>query len=678
MPGTSGGGGSEDVDSHFKAQLEDDVIREALTSGTDLRQYSQSVEKELRQLENLSIQDYISKAENIATLHHQITECDSILENMQGMLEGFLTHLSTISQEIQSLQEQSASINVQLTNRKQVHTHMSSFIDQLMVPEVMIHHILNTSVTDEQFMNQLKALNQKIKFVKEQNFRDAHSCQDVQDIVDKLTVKGVSKIREYLLQKVYQFRKPLSNYQIPQNAMIKHKFFFEFLLLHARTIAAEIHDEYIETMSKVYSSYFQSYTKQLWKLQYEEGVTRDDLMGVEDTRTNSFFTKSLKSRGTIFTLGSRDSLLSPQGLIQDIIVPHTAGKGDAKYAFEVLFRSQQYALMDNGCREYIFLSEFFMVSDADALKLFMTVMGKSLQHIQKEVCGVVMGCYDSIALYLCVHLIHQYRLLCHKRAVPALDNHWEQLLHMIWPRFEYVVKMNIQSIQECDPSKMAALDMRPHYITRRYAEFSGAVMVLHEKFPLEGVDSLMLQLQDEVEKVILKMAAVFQNRKDQLIFLINNYDMMLSVLSEKTREDSRECERLKELLGQRTGEYIEEVLAPHFGGMLTFVREADHLIANNNTEALKDYEKKVVPLVRSFSVTWKKSVERLNNEVMQCFTNFRTGTLVLQRALETLITAHHTFNRILTNPAFHHLNIKADIVNSHHLIVEAKKYKPTF
>lgn len=68
-------------------------------------------------------------------------------------------------------------------------------------------------------------------------------------------------------------------------------------------------------------------------------------------------------------------------------------------------------------------------------------------------------------------------------------------------------------------------------ITRRYAEFSGAVMVLHEKFPLEGVDSLMLQLQDEVEKVILKMAAVFHNRKDQLIFLINNYDMMLSVLS---------------------------------------------------------------------------------------------------------------------------------------------------
>lgn len=50
------------------------------------------------------------------------------------------------------------------------------------------------------------------------------------------------------------------------------RFFFEFLLLHARTIAAEIHDEYIETMSKVYSSYFQSYTKQLWKLQVSGSI----------------------------------------------------------------------------------------------------------------------------------------------------------------------------------------------------------------------------------------------------------------------------------------------------------------------------------------------------------------------------------------------------------------------
>lgn len=65
-----------------------------------------------------------------------------------------------------------------------------------------------------------------------------------------------------------------------------------------------------------------------------------------------------------------------------------------QYAFEVLFRSQQYALMDNGCREYIFLTEFFMVRDSDALKLFMMVMGKTLQHVQ-----VRCFCVDWIQVY---------------------------------------------------------------------------------------------------------------------------------------------------------------------------------------------------------------------------------------------------------------------------------------
>ena len=60
-------------------------------------------------------------------------------------------------------------------------------------------------------------------------------------------------------------------------------------------------------------------------------------MGVEDSRSTSFFQKSLKSRGTVFTLGTRDSLLTSSGLTQDIIVPHTASKDAAKVLFLSIF-----------------------------------------------------------------------------------------------------------------------------------------------------------------------------------------------------------------------------------------------------------------------------------------------------------------------------------------------------
>lgn len=45
------------------------------------------------------------------------------------------------------------------------------------------------------------------------------------------------------------------------------RFFYQFLLGHERVIAKEVRDEYVDTMSKIYLSYFKSYTNRLMKLQ---------------------------------------------------------------------------------------------------------------------------------------------------------------------------------------------------------------------------------------------------------------------------------------------------------------------------------------------------------------------------------------------------------------------------
>lgn len=61
------------------------------------------------------------------------------------------------------------------------------------------------------------------------------------------------------------------------------RFFNEFLISNERHTAREIRDEYVDTMSKVYFSYFKGYLSRLMKLQYEEVPDKDDLMAVEDT-----------------------------------------------------------------------------------------------------------------------------------------------------------------------------------------------------------------------------------------------------------------------------------------------------------------------------------------------------------------------------------------------------------
>lgn len=31
------------------------------------------------------------------------------------------------------------------------------------------------------------------------------------------------------------------------------------------------------------------------------------------------------------------------------------------------------------------------------------------------------SCFDAIGIFLCIHIVHRYRILMHKRSVPALD-----------------------------------------------------------------------------------------------------------------------------------------------------------------------------------------------------------------------------------------------------------------
>lgn len=651
-------------------QLDNDEVREILKTGTDLRQYSRQIERDFKEVENKSIEDYIAESQNIASLHNQIGECDDILERMESMLMNFQNVLSNISSEITTLQKKSVSMSVQLTNRQSVKAQLSQFIEDMAVPEEMITTIMDTSVTEKEFITKLNTLNHKLNLVKELNFKESKSAADVCDVLHKLKVKAMAKIRTYLLEQIYKFRRPMTNYQIPQNAMLKHKFFFEFILSNERQVAQEICNEYIDTMSKIYYSYFKSYSSRLLALKFEESVTKDDLMGIEDTASKSLFSKAtnLKHKSTIFTIGKRGDILNQQ-LEAPIIVPHAQLKN--RYTFEALFRSEQYALVDNACREYLFVIEFFMVRGVQAQDLFNQIMGKTLTFMIKNLESSIQECYDTIAMFLCIQLIFRYQLMCHKRCVPGLDKYWDSMQAVIWPRFEHVFRLNIKSIRDCDPTKFSK-EMGPHYITRRYAEFSAAIVGISEHFPNEVVSLLLLELQNEVECFILRMAAIFPSRKEQLIYLINNYDLVLGVLMEHTRDNSKEAEAFREQLNARSSEYVEEILAPHFGGIIQFVKECEHYFEKEQMDELRKQERRSLALVASFSANWKKSLEELNREVLLSFPSLLTGSQLLQLALASLVQYYHRFHKLLTP------NARAQLTNIHVVMVEIKKYKSNY
>lgn len=244
-------------------QLNNDEIQEILKSDTDLREFSQEIEKQLKAVEDQSIRAYIEESSNIAQLHQQIASADNVLENMESMLTNFQKVLNNISSEITILQKKSVSMAVQLNNRQSVRATLYQFIDDMAIPEEMIKSIMDSPVTDKDFLTHLNELNHKLSLVKELNFKESKSAEDVSDILEKLKIKAMSKLRTYLLEQIYKFRRPMTNYQVPQNAMLKYKFFFEFILSNERHVAQEICTEYMDTMSKIYYSYFKSYSSRL-------------------------------------------------------------------------------------------------------------------------------------------------------------------------------------------------------------------------------------------------------------------------------------------------------------------------------------------------------------------------------------------------------------------------------
>lgn len=211
-------------------------------------------------------------------------------------------------------------------------------------------------------------------------------------------------------------------------------------------------------------------------------------------------------------------------------------------------------------------------------------------------------------------------------------------------------------------------------ITRRYAEFSAAIVGISEHFPNQLVAGLLAELQLEVECFILRMAAIFTTRKDQLIFLINNYDLVLGVLMEHTRDNSREAEAFREQLSIRSAEYVEEILSPHFGGIIQYIRDAE--AADGSTTANDEKQRRLLsragPLVSQFTANWKASLDNLNREVLLSFPSLVTGSSLLQLALTRLVQYYHRFHQLLAP------NIRAQLTNVHVIMVEIKKYKSNY
>lgn len=674
-----------EVLSELDDPIDNDIQDDILSSKLDLKLQKLEIEKQLKEVETACIADYMRESDNISDLYNRVTCCDQILERLETILCKFQADLGNICQEIISLHEQTVSLNMQLKNKQAVRSKLGQFIEDMTIPQPVIQHIMYTPASEKNFSDNLIILNQKIHFFKEQDFKDALSCNDVNQTLFGLKTKAIFKVREYVLRKIHDCKKYLSNYQVPQNALLKNKFFYQFLLSHERDKAREVQTEYIETMSKVYYSYFKEYIYRLVKLEYDEKPDENDLMASDDQHNRSraniiFNTKptSLKNRSTVFTLGLRSSVIKLD-LEAPLIMPGAA-KQDVKYTPEALFRTVHYALLDNTCREYLFIRDFFMTSgEAQTTDLFNLIFSKTLTLVHSHFNEQFKSSFDTIALFLCLHLLYRYREMARKKKISVLDSYWDSTVKCLYSRFEKLFQMQINSVKVCDCDKFASVDTTPHLVIRRYAEFASAISSINDTYPDERVFNLLNDLQNEIKNFILRTAAIFRQPREQQIFMINNYDHILGVFKRSmVREDSRDIEEIKLQLGKRIQEIVEELLYPHFGSIICFVKDCEVYLEKDDQDSLKRNEKKIGPLVESFNENWQRALNDISKDVLNCFSNFENGNNIQQAAMAQLLQYHMRFQKIMGHPSLKDNPHKNKMISLHELMVYVKRYKTNF
>ncbi|KNC96426.1 uncharacterized protein SPPG_08323 [Spizellomyces punctatus DAOM BR117] len=659
----------DEVDDRISAFQEDALVKDAFAKGADLRDYAKHISQELEILEQEHILNYVTNSQPFVDLHQQIHACDDILQKMETLMSGFHSDLGTVSAEIEILQEQSHSMSIKLKNRTSIQQLLNTVLDGVVINPDLIRKICEGESQQGQHIRAFK---------------------DAGPELERLRLKAAEKSRDFLIKKIDSLRAPNTNIAIiQQNILLKYKELYWFLAERYSEAAMEIRTLYVTTVGNYYIASFDKYMKSLQRVQMIIG-DRSDLIANEESPKRGLpglpglfgHKTALKDKSNVFTLGDRLQVLTTPD--PGIILTHIAEEQNMKFPFEAIFKSVSRLLMDNASSEYLFAIEFFAAprgkngrskkdGQSGAL-IFGEVYDPTLKFIQAFNKQYIDTSFDAVGILMCIRLNSQNIRIMQKRRIPCLENFANATNMLLWPRFQAIMDLHIESLKRAVPRNLLpSKDFHPHYVTRRYAEFAASILTLNQGYDDALLINSLLRLRTEIEHLLMRMSGEFNDKKSRLVFLINNFDLVVAVLSEHSASSfEQEKMHFNGVLDSKINEYVEEELKPHFLGLMTFV-----IAAESDPNVVNLQEEKFERVAADFNTCWKNALTSINQSVMQNFSNFQNGARILHAALTQLLLFYKRFFT-LWEKRFVTKKPKVQPVGLQSVMVEIKKFRSSF
>jgi hypothetical protein len=253
-----------------------------------------------------------------------------------------------------------------------------------------------------------------------------------------------------------------------------------------------------------------------------------------------------------------------------------------------------------------------------------------------------------------------------KRLLPHLDSFLQGLNLLLWPKFQSIMGLHIDSLKKLDVKKVFNKDPNIHFITRRYAEFLCSILVLNQGFD----DGLLLhslsRLKSEYEGFLTHLSMEFPDAKLGFVSWINNIDCILSTLhSYAGSAFETEKQYFEHVLETKTLEYVKMVLK-QFVPNLTMV--VDRLERGEN---IPDDVLERTSL--EFSQNWKQWLSLIYETITNSFSNFQIGAKVVQQCMTHFVLVYKVFLGVWEQRLKG--KGKSGIVGIQSILVEIKKFK---
>ncbi|KAJ3309539.1 hypothetical protein HDU76_003578, partial [Blyttiomyces sp. JEL0837] len=497
------------------------------------------------------------------------------------------------------------------------------------------------------------------------------------------------KVRDFLIKKIDSLRAPNTNITvIQQNVLLKFKELYYFLLERYSDAAFEVRATYMTTVGAYFFASFEKYVKSLQNLQKYSSIDMTlktviadklDLMGSEERGRRGLFMgkTSLKDKTNVYSLGDRIQVLTSSDT--GIILAHIAEEQHLKFPYEVIFKSVSRLLMDNSSSEYVFTTEFFLPAHKRSAKspdfnpgaVFAEMFEPTLKFIQNTFKSYVDNSFDAVGILLCIRLNSFHLRIMQKRRIPCLENFMNYLNILLWPRFQAIIDLHIDSLRKASTAKLR--DAHPHFITRRYAEFAVSILTLNEGFDDALLANSLLRLRNEVESLLGRMADEVPDNRGKIVLLINNYDLVLSILAEynlASFDDEKAYFNAK--MEVKKAEFIDEELKPMLSFLIEFVERAE---LEKNLDNLDTTRFETV--ASEFNNAWKPIISDVNNSVLQAFPNFQNGARILNAVLTQMLIFYKRF-MVLWEKRFTGKGRKVHPVGIQTIMVEIKKLKSNY